>query len=340
MHLIIFINLFLIIAKLFSYEQYRYESFYSNFSQNFSEKCGVAVIAYNRPEYLTECILSIEKNPESQTLPFFFFLDGDQDLEQNMNFEIISKSLIANKYIILRPTNFGIIKNNVDAKRFLFDWCNFEKVISIEEDVVLTSDYFDKLIKLDNWAQSKYQNIATVQLWSYCSLNQTAKKNQIQKVRQTIPAWSFVTYCMGKKAWNAIAPYLYEYEKLFVDPLLNKSEFQLARSKPQNGPFVKKIEGWKKNMIYRIKKDRFDPDSVLPIYNKSQIRAFIKETFNQDCLMMMLFYLKGYTRLQTIVNHAKHIGQKGFLGEKNDEDFNYQLCEIPLDSDDFILIHK
>lgn len=302
------------------------------FSLGMEDKCSckiaVAIIAYNRPEYLERCLKSIERNPESQSLPFYFFLDGGPDATQEENHQLIASSSIAHREIILRPRNYGIIKNHFDSKRFLFDQCHYDKVIVIEEDVEFTSDYFAKLLSLDRWARSTYDNIGSTQLWSECKLSRAEKCDSILNVKETKPFWSFVTYCIHKKAWNAISPYLYEYEKLFVDPLLDNPLMAKARSKPECGPFKEAIWTWHQKILNSKLSPLFlDHERCLP---PKIVLPKVYYIYNQDMLTAYFLAKKGLIRLQTIVNHAKHIGENGFLGRLPKSDFMFNIEEIPL----------
>lgn len=50
-----------------------YNTSYYDFSSEKKQPVGVAIVAFNRPWYLKELLDSLEKNPESLELPFFFF---------------------------------------------------------------------------------------------------------------------------------------------------------------------------------------------------------------------------------------------------------------------------
>jgi hypothetical protein len=291
------------------------EEFY-NYSKKQQCSTAVLVVAFNRPHYLEQSIESIEKNKESNTLPFFFFLDGGNGAMQEENIKIIQNSSIANKYIIVREINYGIPKNHIDAKRFLFDFCGFEKIVVFEEDVIISSNYFETLLKLDDFLHSKYINIGTVQLWVECLLSPQEKRNKLALLQEARPIWSLVTYCMHKKVWDDIAPILYEYEQKFIDPVLGDDCYAMARSKPTRGPFFEKIVEWahlqlhqnrRKNCLLNFKRrGTVLPSSLTEIANPALVG-------NQDMTTCFAMWIKGYTRVQTVVNRVIHIGQEGFL---------------------------
>ena len=73
-----------------------YDPAFFDYSTQRGEPTAVAIIAYNRPEYFKQLLESLAKNPESQELPFFFFLDGgDRTAQEENSLKKISGSAIA-----------------------------------------------------------------------------------------------------------------------------------------------------------------------------------------------------------------------------------------------------
>ena len=308
---------FLIFFNSIFSNQISYDESFRDYSNKSCSPVAVLVVAFNRPRYLKETIASIEKNKESKDLPFFFFLDGGPKAKQEELIRVINDSSIDKKHIILREKNYGIPKNHIDAKRFMFDFCGFEKVVIFEEDIVVSSNYFETLFKLDDWAEKNYKNIGTVQIWADgCLLSFEEKKKNLKKIRETSPSWSFVTYLMHQKVWKNIASILYEYEREFIDPFLQNPSEDMARSKPTLGPLAKEITHWAalKLIEYKRRKNFLRPRSDKKIL-QTKISYFeeISSIGNQDTTTAFALWLKGYTRLQTVVNRAIHIGQDGFL---------------------------
>ena len=302
---------------LFSTCYASYDPAYYEYSSKREKPDGVAVIAYNRPHYFKQLLDSLEKNPESQTLPFFFFLDGGDPLAQAENISLINASNLAFKEIIPREINYGCPKNHIDSKRFLFDWCGFKRVVVMEEDLIVSQDYFNLLFRLYDWAVQNYSNIGTVQLWSICELQKSQKKKILSRVQETSDAWSMVTYCMGKDVWNAIVPMMSQYEQ-FIDPLLGDPQYDIVRSKPTNGPTGPDCGNWLRNFIAT-----YNRKAVLNTFPKnkplwqSNWRIGVwtdKISISQDKMTSLIIWLAGYTRIQTTVNRAAHIGAFGISG--------------------------
>lgn len=307
----------LLIISLFNFlcSGLNYDKFFLNFSKSINKKTAVAVFCYNRPQYFNQAVKSIERNPESSTLPFFFFLDGGPESRQEDYVKIIDSSKIKEKYIIRRTENYGIGKNIIDAKRFLFEFCNFETLVLTEEDIQINDTFFNLLFKVHAWAHEKYDNIGTVQCWNeLCLLSPMQKIDSINILKQTSPWWSGVCYTQTKKVWSDISPILYYYEKKFIDTVGTDLK---ARSKPSIGPFADQIKVWLKklknnkqiNKNYRSRLLKFNDKNAKLIINHLNSSKSLQG--NQDCVNSIVLWFKGYVRLQTVVNHCLHIGING-----------------------------
>lgn len=296
------------------YKHYNYDQKYYEKSLLTQQPVGVVIVAYNRPYYLSQLIESIERNEESQSLPFFFILDGGPYATQVKNCEIINRSTIKNKEIILRERNFGCAKTIIDAKRFMFDWCKFKKVIFMEEDLIVSSFYFKLLLAFHTWAQQKYSNVGVVQCYSYCLLNETKKKQSLNLVQGGGKEWwSFVTYCIDNEVWDRVKPILYEYEERFVDTIPFTDDFLQERSRPALGAQVQEIRTWIRTLVKKKSENQRDEREVF-IDNTVNLRNYFCNTPfepNGDIIFGFALWLLGYVKMQTVVNRAKHVGKIG-----------------------------
>lgn len=270
---------------------------------------AVLVLAYNRPDYFEKCLKALEKNPESEYMPFIFALDGGSGSKQKELSELIKNSNIKNKQILMREYNYGCPKNYIDAQRYAFDTCKFEKLIVIEDDVVITDSYISLMLNFHTWANQQYSNIGVVQGWSLCWLSPEQKANRLDQVTENSLYWSFVTYCLDKKTWNTIKPLLYTFEK-YIDtiPLKYKKE----RSRPEFSSLDKHIREWVKDSV-KHKKKIFKSGDYISAYSKKHEKAFLSKKFkpNIDHVMGFALYMNNLIKLKTVVNRALHIGVEG-----------------------------
>lgn len=295
-----------------------YKLEYLDYSQKKELPYAVAIVAFNRPIYLKQLLDSLEMNPESQTIPFFFFLDGGPKSTQNENIGLIEKSKIKNKEIVIRDVNYGCPKNHIDSKRFLFDFCGYEKVIVIEEDIVVSKNYIRSLLGLHKWAKNTYANVGIVQMWTECFLSPLEKLQSLKEVRETDPFYSLVTYCMDKELWDAISPMLYTYEYVFIDPLLGRDDLSMSRSKPGFGVFAEEIKRWVVDTVFSSSREKemqkWERDDLPFLESKYDLREMMHSgrwCVSQDWMTSYSIWLSGSTRLQTIVNRVIHIGEEG-----------------------------
>ena len=313
---------------------YDYDAKYHNIAHHTNQSTGIMIVAYNRPHYFKQTIKSLEKNPESQTLPFYFFLEGGPRATQQENLEIINSSKIKYKKVVLRNRNFGCPKNFIDARRFMFDWCNYEKVIVIEGDVIVSPHYINLTLNLHKWAKEKYANVGIVHCWSYCFLNKKEKRKQLYVVQESQPWWSFVTYCLDKKVWNEMKSILYEYER-FIDAIPDGEKFDTARSKPCFWKGFPEMKQWlRKVMTTRNPKEKHGdkfPKSVPSSYFK---KIFSHPQMRHDSMNAFALWMAGYIKIQTVVNRTLHIGAMGGLsGERAN---SFLICEDNISLDNFV----
>lgn len=166
-----------------SVKLHKYEEKYKNIASTENRRTAIVILAFNRPFYLQQLLSSLEANQESNHLPFYFMLDGGSHASQSENNMVIEKSAIKNKHIIFRDRNYGICKNLIDAKKFIFDWCNYEKIIVLEDDLIVSPHYIKVILDLHDWAKKEFDNMGTVSCWTYCFLDKEAKQAKLALVK-------------------------------------------------------------------------------------------------------------------------------------------------------------
>ena len=270
---------------------------------------AILVLGYNRPDYFEKCLKALERNPESESMPFIFALDGGSGSKQKELTELINNSKIKHKQILKRDYNYGCPKNYIDAQRYAFDTCCFQKLIVIEDDVVVTDSYINFMLNFHSWAERTYANIGVVQGWSLCWLSVEEKAKRIDQVTENSLYWSFVTYCLDKKTWNRIKPLLYTFEK-YIDSIPLK--YSKERSRPEFSFLHKEIKDWVKHTV-KSKKKKYHAGDLISAYNKQHGHAFLSKKFmpNIDHIMGFALYMHDLIKLKTVVNRAIHIGIEG-----------------------------
>ena len=153
-----------------------YDYAYKNYSLKVNQSTAVLIICYNRPEYLKECIKSLEANKENTETIFIFSLDGGCKSAEKENHELIEHAMLKHKIILTHDHNYGCPKHHIDAHRFAFDWCHFENVITIQEDITITPQFISFMKNMHTWATNTYSNIGATGVFSYSFLSPEEKK--------------------------------------------------------------------------------------------------------------------------------------------------------------------
>ena len=275
-----------------------YDSFYRGFSAKKKQDTAVVIIGYNRPHYFRQLLNSLATNPESNHLPFFFILDGGPRARQNEYVAIIKNAPIKYKHIIKRPFNYGLHWNIIAGLRFMFDWCGFKRIIHFEEDIVVTPTYLELVLKLDTWAHAVYDNIGAVQAYFPCRMGLAQKEQNLDVVGETANYW--LGYCMRKSIWDEIKDIPYEYEHMFLKgkAWAPSSIQKWMRVKMNQGRKTRKASAGKKNWS-------------IPLNSYYTKMPEMDGTQGQCGILTMSLFLRGYSRLATLVNRAINIGVQG-----------------------------
>lgn len=282
-----------------------YNPKYYNVAHSLPSDTAVLIVAYNRPHYFKEVLDSIATNPESQTLPFFFVLDGGPDATQKENIELIEQSSIKHKEIIARPYHYDCGRNIIDARRFMFDWCGFDKVIVFEDDMVVSPQYITLVLNLHAWAKKEYSNVGAVQCSNHCYMDKKTKERHLDLVEDRYDQWW--AYCMDKKTHEAIKDLLYEYEEQF---LINWQQDIL------NGPALSE---WTRYYMHAYPNKEYERS--YPAI-KNYIKCFERRIESlkvrpnmrkgQDIETHFALFKAGCVKITTVVNRSRYIGKSGF----------------------------
>lgn len=307
-------------------DQFLYDKIFQNYAATQNKPDAVAIIAFNRPHYLAQTLASLEKNPESQSLPFFFFLDGGPKAMQQENITLINASSIKIKHIIARQKNYGCPKNHIDSKRFMFDWCGFSRVIILEEDIEVAPNYIGLMHAVDDWAHKNFSNVGIVQTWANIPRSREEKLTLLNAVVESGPShwWCLIDYCLRKDAWDEIKHVLFEFESYINNIIPDDDEHTLERSKPgRNELITQKMRTLIKKLIYtkgnnplaRFQMNPFPESSWGFIRRRMLIQKFAP---CQDAVTAFALYCAGLVKIRTVVNRAIHRGEEGisFTSEK------------------------
>lgn len=266
----------------------------------------IALIGFNRPDYFEKCLASLEKNKGIEDYDVYLFLDGGKGNRQEEYIKMMDSSSIIRKKIIKRERNYGVEHHNIVIRKFLFDECQFEKVIIIEDDVVVSPSYLTLLTSLDEWAYKNFDNIGMVQLWDFCFLSKEEKKKQLNQVSETFAG--LFAGLMHKSVWDVIKPVVYEFEEKYLetDPFLLKLHIKFKESNETIFKWMEdQIVKYTAHKVYKHEKRLF------PVQLPTD-KMFLKDPcISQDRMMAIAMYTHGFLRITTTVNRCINIGDEG-----------------------------
>ncbi|DAC61076.1 MAG TPA: hypothetical protein D7I03_01225, partial [Candidatus Poseidoniales archaeon] len=200
--------------------------------------------------------------------------------------------------IVCRVNNWGIGRHLIDARRRLFDELNYDRVLLLEDDLVLGENYVETVFKISNWA-SKYDDIGTITAYN---INSASIEQQLKQENQLIATnRHFWAYVITKQVWDEIKHIIYAYEARF----LTKSTYTNRAHRRIRWLFMRK---WI-NRARISKENRLVPEKcVTPPFPKIPFRI----ATSQDAITALALWHHGYHRITTRVSRAEYIGIEGY----------------------------
>ena len=263
-------------------------------------RTAILVIGFKRLSYFQQTLESLERNPESQTLDFYFYLDGGRESRQDELIEMINTSSIKNKHIVCRESNYGIGRHLIGARREIFDGLGYDRLILFEDDMILSSSYISTVLKISDWAH-QYDNVGTVMAYN---LNTTNREEQLSDLDKVIPTnRHFWGYCLTRKVWDDIKHVLYDYEEEYLAGVPYKKRNHRRIRK-------KYMPHWmtQPRRKYSGKLLEIPEDALTPPFAIKQDR---NTPTSQDAMTALGLWNAGYARLTTVVPRARYIGIHG-----------------------------
>jgi len=255
------------------------------------------ILGWNRTDYFTEVVQSIAQNPESQTLPWFLFLDKYEDQRVTDAQINVAQKLFPKLYVIQRDRNLGCGRNIIDARRQIFDELGFDYGWFFEDDLVVAPNYMQYCRNLMTWGEANYDNCGAVQGWIKCKEPTEWKTKNRHKVRTTYDNWW--AYMMSKKSWNSMNKFMFSFQDLFLGGDYNKR------------PHRSIVDWFRRSMKDppKVLGHRLLPEGAPT--TRARLKYFGQPPTGQDAATMVGFYQAGWGRLTPIVNRSRYIGMHG-----------------------------
>ena len=261
-------------------------------------RSAILLLGFNRVDYFTKVLSSLEKNKAAYEHDIFVYVDGGPNAKQEEIKQLIKASKFSDATIVCRANNWGIGRHLIDARRRLFDEFKYDRVLLLEDDLVLGENYVETVFKISNWA-SKYDDIGTITAYN---INPASIEQQSKQENQLIATnRHFWAYVITKQVWDEIKHIIYAYEARF----LTKSTYTNRAHRRIRWLFMRK---WI-NRARIMKENRLVPDTcVTPPFPKIPFRI----ATSQDAITALALWHQGYHRITTRVSRAEYIGIEGY----------------------------
>ena len=262
-----------------------------------SLKSAILLLGFNRIDYFTKVLTSLEQNEAAYEHDLFVYIDGGPNARQEAIKELMANSKFPDAEIVCRVNNWGIGRHLIDARRRLFDELGYDRILLLEDDLVLGENYVETVFKISDWA-SDYDDIGTITAYN---INSAPIDEQAEQENQLIATnRHFWAYVITKRVWDEIKHIIYAYEARF----LTKSTTNRAHRRIR-WLFMRK---WI-NLPRAMKSNRLVPDKcVTPPFPKIPFRI----ATSQDAITALALWHHGYHRITTQVSRAEYIGIEGY----------------------------
>lgn len=111
-------------------------------------KVGLLICTYNRPEYLKECLWSLERADLSRVDAILFVDDCSDNIETKCELKLVEANM-PKAYLTIQDHNCGIKQSLLTGYNSLFKNFGCDLVINLDSDAIVRPDFVNKL--LDNY---------------------------------------------------------------------------------------------------------------------------------------------------------------------------------------------
>jgi glycosyltransferase involved in cell wall biosynthesis len=277
-------------------------------------KKAVALPAYNRPEYFARCVNHLAQNTNIKDWHVHAFLDGGPAATQKENLQILDRSGL--EFDVTQHTrNLNCGLNLIDCKTRLFDE-GYDKVVVIEDDVLISSGALSYLDNVDDWLDRNYDNaglrlLITVHnrdAFHRCGISEFNNMDEARPYQRQIISSSghMGVYLVNRSLWNTIKDNLFEYRSIIAGIDYRR----VRRHTDAIYPLFKRL-------LERGMDKTFDRAIPLPPGRRAWLQAVWNKlmegrvTPSQDNATKLCLISEGFVGVFPVVNRAINIGSVG-----------------------------
>lgn len=233
---------------------------------------GVAIIAWNRPDYLRWLLHSLENQELAPSAEYHLFLDGPRIVENRPLIDrckrLFDISTLPGKTLHQRKKNVSIAINQFEAREFMS--AKYDHFVMLEDDITLSKYALRTLYLLKDYISDDVFSVGHTFL-RRCKKGEI-KANLDRAIRVERMHWWMELY--SSKNWIKIKPHFLEYYKL-----------------------VEKIN-------YRHRNHKL-------IQNFFKENGFDEIRTSQDAGMDYALHKAGMARISPVVNRGLYLGANG-----------------------------
>ena len=261
-------------------------------------KTAILLLGFNRVDYFQQTLSSLEANKAAHECDLHVFIDGGIKARQQELVELVKSSSFSNPNFVLREENWGIGRHLIDARRTLFDKLGYDRILLLEDDMVLAPNYVKTVFDISDWA-SNYDDIGTVMAYNINHDQPETQSTQINHVISTNR--HFWGYVITKKVWDDIKHIVYEFESKY----LLKYTYTNRPHRRIRWLFMRK---WISKKRQQKVNPMIPPQCVTPPFSKLPFRV----ATSQDAITALALWHHGYSRITTRVSRAEYVGIEGY----------------------------
>jgi hypothetical protein len=260
---------------------------------------AILLLGFNRVDYFGQTLAALQANEAAHDCDLHVYLDGGEKARQEEIVALVKASTFENVNYVLRESNWGIGRHLIDARRTLFDELNYDRVILLEDDMILAPSYIQTVLDLSQWSQ-KFCDVGTVMAYNINSDSLQQQQSQQEQVIATNR--HFWGYVLTRDVWQIIKPIVYDFEKKYLmnTSYAKRSHFRIRWM------FMR---SWMSKKRQTRSGTRMVPDECLAAPFPKIPR---KSPTSQDAITALALWHHGFARITTRVSRAQYIGVEGF----------------------------
>ena len=275
-------------------------------------KTAILLLGFNRVDYFQQTLSALEANSAAHECDLHVYLDGGEKARQSELVELVQSSTFENPTFVLRQENWGIGRHLIDARRTLFDIHAYDRVILLEDDMLLAPSYIQTVIDLSDWSQ-QFSDVGTVMAYN---INHDAAELQVNQMPHVVATnRHFWGYAMTREVWDIIKHIIYDFEHKYLskNTYRDRSHFRIRWM------FMRSVMSKKRHI--RTGKNLIPPECLTPPFP----RIPRKSPTSQDAITALALWHHGFGRITTRVSRAEYIGVEGFsFSPKLYADFGFE----------------